>query len=54
MYGLIQSAKLWYDKITGVLERDGYTPNVMDQCVWNKIVDGNQITIVIYVDDLAI
>ena len=54
MYGLVKSAKLWYDTITGVLERDGYTPNPMDQCVWNKIVDGNQITIVIYVDDLAI
>jgi len=54
MYGLVQSAKLWYKTITGVLERNGYAPNTMDACVWNKSVNGFQTTIVIYVDDLAI
>ena len=54
MYGLVQSAKLWYETITGVLKDNGYSPNPMDPCVWNKIVGGDQITIVIYVDDLAI
>jgi len=37
-----------------VLKRAGYTSNPMDGCVWNKIINGNQVTIVIYVDDLAI
>jgi len=54
MYGLVQSARLWYDTITGVLKKAGYSPNPMDGCVWNKMVNGNQVTIVIYVDDLAI
>jgi len=54
MYGLVQSAKLWYNTLTGVLERNGFAPNPMDGCVWNKIIDGNQTSIVIYVDDLAI
>jgi len=54
MYGLVQSAKLWYNIITGVLERNGFTSNPMDPCVWNKSINGNQTTIVIYVDDLAI
>jgi len=54
MYGLVQSAKLWYDTITGVLEKAGFVPNPMDVCVWNKTVNGNQVTIVIYVDDLTI
>jgi len=54
MYGLVQSAKLWYETITGVLKDNGYAPNPMDLCVWNKIVGGDQITIVIYVNDLAI
>jgi len=54
MCGLVQSAKLWYETITGVLKQDGYTPNPMDACVWNKWVNGNQVTIVIYVHDLAI
>jgi len=54
MYGLVQSAKLWYETITGVLKGNGYSSNPMDPCVWNKIVDADQITIIIYVDDLAI
>ena len=54
MYGLVQSAKLWYETITGVLKDNGYSPNPMDPCVWNRIVNGDQVTIVIYVDDLAI
>jgi len=54
MYGLVQSARLWYDTITGVLKRAGYTSNPMDGCAWNKTVNGNQVTTVIYVDDLAI
>jgi len=54
MYGLVQSAKLWFDTITGVLKKAGFVPNPMDVCVWNKNVNGNQVTIVIYVDDLAI
>jgi len=54
MYGLVQSARLWYNTITGVLERDGFVPNPMDPCVWNKMVNGNQTIIVIYVNDLAI
>jgi len=40
MYGLVQSAKLWYNTISGVLEKDGYAPNPMDPCVWNKTVNG--------------
>jgi len=54
MNGLVQSAKLWYKTITGALEKNGYVPNSMDACVWNKYVNGVQTTIVIYVDDLAI
>jgi len=54
MYGLVQSAKLWYSTITRLLKKDGYVSNPMDPCVWNKMVNGVQTTIVIYVDDLAI
>jgi hypothetical protein len=52
LYGLIQSAKLWYEHLTGVLSKNGFESNSMDPCVWNKIVKGNQVTVVIYVDDL--
>ena len=54
MYGLVQSAKLWYERLTLLLKENGFIPNVMDPCVWNKTVDRVQTTIVVYVDDLLI
>ena len=52
LYGCIESAKLWYDLLSQTLIRDGYTMNPLDKCVFNKTIDGVQITVVIYVDDL--
>ena len=54
LYGLIQSAKLWYEHLTGVLRKNGFESNSIDPCVMNKTVNGIQITVVIYVDDLMI
>ena len=54
MYGLVQSAKLWYERLTQLLRDNVFSPNVMDPCVWNKTQNGAQTTIVIYVDDLLI
>jgi len=52
LYGLIESAKIWYEHITGSLKNMGFTMNPKEPCIWNKMVDGNQLTICIYVDDL--
>jgi len=54
LYGLVQSAHLWYETLVGVLKREGFTANSLDACVWNKTEKGIQTTIVIYVDDLLI
>jgi hypothetical protein len=54
MYGTLDAAKIWYEKLTGVLRSMGFVPNSTDPCVYNKIVNGQQCTIVIYVDDLLI
>jgi len=54
LYGLVQSAKLWFDTLAGVLNRNGFKCNLMDPCVFNKTVNGDQITVVVYVDDLLI
>ena len=35
MYGLIQSAKLWYKHLSKWLERIGFKKNTIDQCVMN-------------------
>ena len=52
LYGLVQSAKLWYDKLIGVLETMGYVRNPIDPCVLNKMCDGVQCTLLIHVDDI--
>jgi hypothetical protein len=54
MYGTLDAAKLWYEKLTGVLRDMGFVPNAVDPCVLNKTVRGRQCTILLYVDDLLV
>ena len=54
LYGCIESARLWYDLIFSKLKGLGYVENPYDLCVFNKIVDGKQVTITLYVDDLLV
>jgi hypothetical protein len=53
-YGLIESAKLWYDEISRTLKSMGFVPNESDLCVFNSWKDNIQTTVVVYVDDLLI
>lgn len=52
LYGCIQSARLWFDKLTEVLVAYGFTANPCDECVMNKFINGKQISIGFHVDDL--
>ena len=52
LYGCIQSAKLWYDRLTAVLRAMGFEHNQNDPCIMNKMVNGKQCTLCIYVDDI--
>jgi hypothetical protein len=54
MYGTLDAAKIWCDKLTGALRDMGFEHNDVDPCVMNKMFDGNQCTLVVYVDDLLI
>jgi len=54
LYGLIESAKSWYLLIKSFLMADGFVANPLDECVFNKVVDGQQVTILLHVDDLKI
>ena len=54
LYGCVESAKLWYDLLSSTLLADGFIVNPLDPCIFNKIVDGLQITVVVYVDDIFI
>ncbi len=55
IYGLIQSAKLWYKELTTFLEANGFQKCPSDECVLVKHVDGKEaIVVLLYVDDLLI
>jgi hypothetical protein len=46
LYGCLDSAKLWYEKLTSTLRELGYKHNDVDPCVMNKMVNGKQVTLV--------
>jgi len=54
LYGCVESAKLWYDHLSGTLLKMGFVKNSLDPCVFNKDFDGKQCTICIYVDDCLV
>jgi hypothetical protein len=54
VYGTLLGAILFYEKLSKQLEDWGYVPNCYDRCTFNKMIDGNQITIQFHVDDLKI
>ena len=58
LYGCLESAKAWYNKLRSDLESIGFVVNPNDQCVFNAdkyTSEGKfdeQITVVIHVDDI--
>ena len=51
IYGMIESALLWYELYVTILLEEGFELNMYDKCVANKIINGKQCTIGWYVDD---
>lgn len=54
LYGCVQSALLWYQTMSDFLTSLGFKANHTDMCVWCKDHQGDQITVLLYVDDLLI
>ncbi len=54
IYGMLQSALLFYKKLRADLEEDGFKVNPYDPCVANKMVNNKQMTITWHVDDLKV
>ena len=55
LYGCVKSSLLWYNLFTQTLvDKMGFTLNPYDTCVANKIVNGKQLTILWYVDDVKV
>ena len=54
LYGTLRAARLFWEKLSNKLKEWGFKINKYDPCVANNFVNGKQITIVWYVDDLKI
>ena len=55
LYGCVESAKLWYDKLSSDLIKLNYTANEYDIYVFNRTeVDNTQTSLVIHVDDMIV
>jgi hypothetical protein len=51
IYGNMVASLLYYRKFTTSLSKEGYRMNPYDPCIWNKMIDGKQMTICFHVDN---
>jgi hypothetical protein len=50
----MNAALLAYKKLAKLFRAWGFKMNPYDACVWNKMVNGKQFTIVFHIDDLLL
>lgn len=53
-YGLKQSPRCWNERLNGQLLRMGFTRSCHDYCLYTRCTKGDEMYIIIYVDDLLI
>ena len=54
LYSLKQALKQWYKKFASSLEKNGFTANNSDSCVYSKMFGSDYVIIYLYVDDMLI
>lgn len=54
IYGLKQSARCWNRKLHEALTRMKFKQSQSDACLYMKVVDGNIVYVLIYVDDIVV
>jgi hypothetical protein len=54
LYGTLHASLRFWKDLSGVLQEWGFALNEYDKCVANKLIRGNQCTILWHVDDLKI
>ena len=54
LYGLKQSGRMWYNRLSDYLISKGYTNNLICPCVFIKRTTSGYVIIAVYVDDLNI
>ena len=55
LYGTLRAARLFWQMLSKqLIDEWGFTPNKYDDCVVNKMINGQQMTVVWHVDDLKV
>jgi hypothetical protein len=54
LYGLKQAPRAWYTQIDNYFTRLGFTKSEADANIYQIVVEGNLLIIVLYVDDLIL
>jgi hypothetical protein len=54
LYGLKQAPRAWYSRIDGYLMSLGFTKSDADPNLYYKVVDGDMLILVLYVDDCSL
>ena len=55
LYGTLRAARLFWQKLSKqLIDEWGFTPNKYDDCVVNKMINGQQMTVAWHVDDLKV
>ncbi len=54
IYGMLQSALMFYEQFRKDLESYGFVFNPYDPCVANKDINDEQMTVTFHVDDLKV
>lgn len=54
LYGLKQAPRAWYERIDSYLLGLGFTKNDADPNLYFKVINGNMLILILYVDDLLI
>ena len=52
VYGTVLAAIIFYNKLSKHLIEHGFVMNDYDLCTFNKMVNGEQLTVQLHVDDL--
>ena len=54
LYGCVQSALLWFNKLRAILEEARFVANPYDMCVFNRMHKDKQIMVAFHVNDLLV
>jgi hypothetical protein len=52
LYGLKQAPQAWYVRIDGYLMSSGFSKSVVDANLYYKVVNGDSLILILYIDDL--